>query len=120
MPVKKIAKKTITKVPSVTVETKKMSNSDCCTPSKGKCCEKLVVVALLVINTILLVCLMAQQKGIESMRVGGNENYKMLQEVFKSEGFKNQQAQQIQQALQMYKAGNIADLDATATQPAAQ
>lgn len=37
------------------------------------------------------------------MRVGGTENYKMLREVFESDGFKTQQRQQIQQAMQMYQ-----------------
>jgi len=37
------------------------------------------------------------------MRVGGRENYEMLRDVFESEGFKAQQKQQIQQAMQMYQ-----------------
>ena len=54
------------------------------------------------------------------MRVGGYDNYKLLQQVFKSEGFKAQQQQQIQQAIQMYTTPTAAQAPAQAQQAPAQ
>lgn len=96
------AKKIVAKKPTITVETKKMTENECCCGPRHHHVGKWFMILLLVINILLTVCVLGQQKRIESMRVGGHENYKMLQQVFKSDGFKVQQAQQIQQALQMY------------------
>ena len=70
---------------------------------KHHCCGKMFVLLLLIANVVLTGSVLCQQRNIESMRVGGNANYEMLQKVFKSEGFKAQQLQQIQQAMQMYQ-----------------
>ena len=98
---KKVTK--ATKAPAVMVETKKMSAKDTC--GMG-CCTKfshLLVFVLIVINTLLLVWILSNQTKIESDRVGGRANYDMVQQIYKSEQFKEQQATQIQQALQMYQ-----------------
>lgn len=127
MPVKKWF--TSVKKPTVTVETKKMSNAvmsnwDCCSTNwdwtmKRKCCGKIILFLLLIINTVLLISMFCRQSNIEAMRVGGYDNYKMLKQVFSSEGFKNQQKQQIQQAIQLYQVSPDAATakDATATTP---
>jgi hypothetical protein len=90
------------KKPTVTVQTKKMSEGECCMP-KHHCCRKIFVLLLLILNVVLTSLVLCQQRNIESMRVGGTENYKMLRQVFQSEGFQTQQRQQIQQAMQMYQ-----------------
>jgi len=104
MPFKR--KFTSAKKPTVTVHTKKMPAwSD---KSEGEwknchCCGKFFVLLLLIANVVLTGLVLYQQRNIESMRVGGRENYEMLRDVFESEGFKAQQKQQIQQAMQMYQ-----------------
>ena len=68
--------------------------------------KHLLVPVLLVLNTLLLIrVLCVQMNGnIESEKVGGKENYKMVQQIYKSDVFKAQQKQQIEQALQMYQS----------------
>ena len=61
------------------------------------------LVLLLIVNVVLTSIVLIRQSRIESMRVGGNDNYRMLQQVFESEGFQAQQRQQIQQAMQLYQ-----------------
>ncbi|MBU0626287.1 hypothetical protein KKH82_02420 [Patescibacteria group bacterium] len=105
MPVKKkIVKKAITRKPTVTVETKKMTKNEICMPHR-RCfiVFKFFMVAVILFNTVLLVFLLCQQTKIEAMRVGGYDNYKMLNRVFESDAFRDQQKQQIQQAMQMYQ-----------------
>ncbi len=110
------------KLPTVTVETKKItSNKDCCDVSTD-CCKKeskchLIGGILLVINTILLVAIFLGQTKFESMRVGGSENYKLLKQVYTSEGYKTQQKQQIEQAIQMFNTTTQA-VDQTQQAPA--
>jgi hypothetical protein len=114
MPVKKTfaSVKTVAKKPTVTVETKKIADdccsskgdAGCCVPKKH-CAGKVLLVGLLVLNAVLSLTVLLRQGSIESMRVGGSENYKMLRQVFQSEGFQAQQKQQIQQAMQMYQLG---------------
>ena len=102
MPFKKAVKKT----PTVTVETKKVS--DCC-DSKNACCNpkihgvKIFEFVLLIFNTLALICIAYNQRNIESMRVGWKENYGMVKQIYQAEGFKAQQKQQIEQALQMFQ-----------------
>jgi len=43
--------------------------------------------------------------NVEAQKVGGSANYKMVQQIYKSDAFKAQQKQQIEQALQMYQDG---------------
>jgi hypothetical protein len=100
-------KKAVKKVPTVTVETKKVD--DCC-DSKSSCCMpakchgfKSVQFILIVLNTLTLICIAYNQRNIESMRVGGKQNYGMVKQIYQSEGFKAQQKQQIEQALQMFQ-----------------
>ena len=110
MPFKK--KFTSVKKPTVTVQTKKMSDGECCMPKKHHCCGKMFLILLLLLNVVLTGLVLCQQRNIESNRVGGTDNYKMLQQVFKSEGFKAQQQQQIQQAMQMYQVPAVKTDDA--------
>jgi hypothetical protein len=99
--------KKVAKAPAVMVETKKLSAKDtCCTgaPILRKI-KHLLMFILIVLNTVLLICVFLQQTKIEADRVGGEMNYKMVQQIYKSPTFKSQQAQQIQQALQLYQQG---------------
>lgn len=95
--------KKTTKTPAVMVETKKLSAKDTC--DMGSCCGKMkhfLVPVLLVINLLLVVWVLFNQMNLEADRVGGRDNYKMVQQIYKSDAFKAQQKQQIEQALQMY------------------
>ena len=97
--------KKVTKSPAVMVETKKLSAKDTC--GMG-CCGKikhLLVAILFIVNTLLLVRILCNQIGMEANKVGGRANYRMVQQIYKSDAFKAQQKQQIEQALQMYQGG---------------
>ena len=110
--------KKVTKAPAVMVETKKLSAKDTCGMGGMSCCCKmkhLLVPVLLIINLLLLVWLLCNQLGVEANKVGGRENYRMVQQIYKSDAFKAQQKQQIEQALQQYQGG----LDQQAAQQAA-
>jgi len=109
-----VFKKKVTKAPAVMVETKKMSAKDTCSMN---CCaniKHLVMFVLIIINTIMLALILLNQGKMESNKVGGRDNYNMVQQIYKSEAFKAQQKQQIEQALQMYQGG------AAAQQPTVQ
>ena len=98
--------KKVTKSPSVMVETKKMSAKDTC--GTGWCCHKmkhLLVPVLLILNTILLTWVVCNQVKIESGRVWGSANYRMLQKIQSLPAFKEQYKQQLEQGLQMYQGG---------------
>jgi hypothetical protein len=99
-------KKTVTKAtPTVTVETKKISEEVCCAPKKACCGHHIVKIGfmvLTVLNTVLLIALLANQDKAEALKVGGDDNYKMLKQIFTTDGYKAQQKQQIEQALQMF------------------
>jgi len=97
--------KKVTKSPAVMVETKKLSAKDTC--GMG-CCGKmkhLLIWILFVVNTLLLVWVLVNQLSVEANKVGGRANYRMVQQIYKSDAFKVQQKQQIEQALQMYQGG---------------
>lgn len=109
--------KKTTKSPAVMVETKKLSAKDTC--GMG-CCGKmghLLVPVLLIINVLLVVWVLCNQVKLEADRVGGRDNYKMVQQIYKSPAFKAQQKQQIEQALQMYKQGTTTTPTTTTTTP---
>lgn len=96
--------KKVTKNPAVMVETKKLSAKDTC----GMGCCKMghfFVPVLLVLNLLLLVWVLCNQTALEAAKVGGRDNYNMVQQIYKSDAFKAQQKQQIEQALQMYEQG---------------
>ena len=117
-------KKTVTKAtPTVTVETKKISEEVCC-GSKMPCTAKNMVrvgfMVLTVLNTILLIALLAGQDKAESLKVGGDDNYKMLKQIFTTEWYKAQQKQQIEQALQMFSNPEAAQQQMQQEAPAAQ
>ena len=98
-------KKTVAKAtPTVTVETKKISSEKnaCCAFSSGRHMIKIVVLALTVLNTILLISLLSNQDRNEALKVGGNENYKLLKQIFTTDSYKSQQRQQIEQAMEMF------------------
>ena len=100
--------KKVTKAPAVVVETKKLSTKDTC---GMPCCAKvthLVAFILIVINTIMIGWILCNQTKFEADSVGGRQNYKMVQQIYKSDAFKAAQQQQIQQALQMYQGGTQA------------
>lgn len=71
MVIKKIVAK---KIPTVTVETKKIAaeDSSCCS-TKTKCCGmkpgKLIRTILMVLNTVLLVIILINQSKIETLKV---------------------------------------------------
>ncbi|MEI6426609.1 MAG: hypothetical protein WCO66_04680 [Candidatus Absconditabacteria bacterium] len=119
-----VFKKTIAKAtPTVTVETKKM---DACCASGKPCCGHHIVkigfMVLTVLNTVLLIALLGGQDKAESLKVGGDENYKLLKQIFLTDGYKAQQKQQIEQALQMFANPEAAKQQAQgqAQAPAAQ
>ena len=68
----------------------------------------------------MITWILCNQSKFEADRVGGNANYKMVQQIYKSEAFKAQQKQQIEQALQMYQGGGQATAQQAATVPTAQ
>jgi len=103
------------KRPTVTVQTKKMTDGECCMPKHHRC-GKFFLVILLLVNIALTSLVAIRQSRIESMRVGGDDNYKMLQQVFQSEGFQAQQRQQIQQAMQLYQVPVTDDVAETPAQ----
>lgn len=97
--------KKVTKSPAVVVETKKISSKDVCGMS---CCSNfkhLLLWIIVILNTLMVVCILVNQFKIEADRVGGRSNYKMVQEIYKSDTFKTTQKQQIEKALQMYQGG---------------
>lgn len=114
-----LTKKT-TKTPAVRVETRKLPANDMCECAAPCRCsfKHLLVPVLLVLNTLLLVRVLYNQVSLEVEKVGGRDNYKMVQEIYKSDTFKQQQAQQIQQALQLYQ-GNGQQTGQPVAQPAA-
>lgn len=92
----------------VVVETKKMSDSGCCSTSSSCNCTKVshvVMMVLLLVNTVFLVMSFSMIRNNESIKVGWRENYKMARDIYKTDWFKAYQKQQIQQALQMFKWG---------------
>jgi Tfp pilus assembly protein PilO len=109
--------KKITKAPAVMVETKKLSAKDTCgIPCCGKI-KHLVISILVVINTLMLCFVLFNQTKLEADKVGGRDNYKMVQQIYTSDAFKAAQQQQIQQALQMYQGDTqtVQQLPVTAT-----
>lgn len=98
-------KKTVAKAtPTVTVETKKISSEKdvCCATPCGHHIVKIGGLILTVINTILLIALLANQDRTEALKVGWSENYKLLKQIFVTDSYKAQQRQQIEQAMQMF------------------
>gem|GEM_PF-1057849 len=97
------------KAPAVMVETKKMSTKDTCGMGMG-CCgnmKHLLVFILIILNTLMLIWVLCNQSKLEADRVGGRANYKMVQQIYKSEAFKAQQKQQIEAALQQYQGAAV-------------
>lgn len=107
--------KKITKAPAVMVETKKLSAKDTCGAGMCPKMKHFLVLGLLILNVILLLCVLRNQMKVESDRVGGIANYKMVQQIYKSDAFKAQQKQQIEQALQQYQQGAAQPVLPTAT-----
>lgn len=95
--------KKVTKAPAVMVETKKMSTKDTCSMGCWAKMTHLLVPVLLIINIALLLFMLSNQTRVESDKVGWKDNYKMVQQIYKSATFKSQQKQQIEQALQQYQ-----------------
>ena len=100
-PVKKTPAKVVAKKPTITVETKKISNLDCCWTTSCVSFKHLFMTILLIANTVLLAIILINQTRMEALRAGGSENYGLLKQVFQTEGYKMQQRQQLEQALQI-------------------
>jgi len=98
-----VVKKKTFKTPAVRVETRKLSNQDACSTSSCSKMKAILVLILLLLNTVLIVFVLVRQTSIEAERVGGKANLKMVKEIYKTDMFKQQQTQQIQEALQMYQ-----------------
>jgi hypothetical protein len=109
--------KKVTKTPAVMVETKRLSAKDTCGIDYCGKIKHLLVLILVVLNTIMIGRILCNQMKLEADRVGGKDNYKMVQQIYKSDAFKAAQQQQIQQALQMYQGGvqDVQQLPTTAT-----
>lgn len=99
----KLATKTAVKQPTVTVETKKISNSESCCWTNFSCwsLKNVFITILLIVNTILLSVVLINQTKMEVLRTGWKENYELLKQVFETEWYKTQQKQQLEQALQL-------------------
>ncbi|MEI8091462.1 MAG: hypothetical protein WCG98_04445 [bacterium] len=54
-------------------------------------------------NLIVLIAFYCQYTHTEAMKVGGSANYKLVKQIYKTDAFKQGQAQQIEQALQQYQ-----------------
>ncbi|MEI7563156.1 MAG: hypothetical protein WCJ39_05850 [bacterium] len=54
------------------------------------------------------------------MKVGGRDNYELVQKIYQSKTFQAQQKQQIEQALQMYQGAGTAPTAGAPTQAQAQ
>lgn len=101
-PVRKAPTKVTTTKPSVTVETKKITNTEsCCSTTSCRFTKHFFIIILLIANTVLLSLVLMNQTKMEAMRAGGAENYTLLKQVFETEGYKMQQKQQLEQALQI-------------------
>ena len=124
-PVTKTSAKVVATKPTVTVETKKISSGEtCCSPS-ASCCKlnfaKLFTILLIVVNTILLSLILINQTRMEVLRAGWRENYGLLRQVYQTEGYKGQQKQQLEQALQILSQPQQATTPSAGTvQPAAE
>lgn len=100
----KAAAKVVAAKPTVTVETKKISSVETCCSPANSCCrlgKHFFMILLLVVNTVLLAIVLINQSRMEALRAGGRENYGLLKQVFQTEGYKMQQKQQLEQALQI-------------------
>ncbi|MFA7718151.1 MAG: hypothetical protein WC875_05535 [Candidatus Absconditabacterales bacterium] len=95
MPVKKIAKK-----PSVVVETKKISGSCGSACTCGMSVIHFIGALLLLANFVLLVVFYCQYTHMETMKVGGRQNYNLAKKLYNSQMYKDQVTQQINQSLQ--------------------
>jgi hypothetical protein len=51
----------------------------------------------------LSIVALTSSSKIEAMKVGGRDNYELVQKIYESKTFQSQQKQQIEQALQMYQ-----------------
>jgi len=100
------------KIPSIMVETKKFEK-ECCSYKHSKVC--IIGIILVVLDLVLLLAILIWQQKIEADRVGWRANYRMVKQIYRSDSFKAQQSQQIEQALQMYKWGTQAIPTTTTT-----
>ncbi len=112
MPVKKTTKKPVAKkAPAKVSLTQSSTTASMKTPkasSSASCytCTSTRTILLLIANTVLLLFLLSNytvKKALTDMevqRVGGVENYEMIQQIYNLDTFKQQQSFQIQQTLQ--------------------
>ncbi len=101
--VKKVAAKSVRKIeikkPSVTVETKKTTNSSNCV-FKKRGTMKVIFVLLLLGNLIFGVLNFMKQDSalkLEEMKVGGHDNFVKVMQLYESDFYKEQQNAAIQQ-----------------------
>lgn len=98
-------KKKVTKTPAVRVETRKLPQHDTCTTSSCYKMKGLLILILFLINTLLIGFVAVRQGNIAAEQFGWRQNYKIVQQIFKTDMFKQQQAQQLQETLNVFKAG---------------
>lgn len=113
MVIKKNTTKEVSHHEDTTKSTKKIDMSCCSTEQCASMCGKsshVAIIALLVINTILLVMMFMKNdvtrslEKFESMRVGGEQNQKLMKELYSLPSYQQDQNQKIQQALMQYKS----------------
>lgn len=117
MPVKKTTKKPVAKkapvkvslAQSSTTASMKSTKADAACTTNCYTSTSTRTILLLVANTVLLLFLLSNytvKKALTDMevqRVGGVENYEMIQEIYSLDTFKQQQSFQIQQTLDALK-----------------
>jgi hypothetical protein len=103
---KTTTKKTPTKRVTAAKRTDPSSSTRTNTATHSTTNNNMIATVLLILNTVLLLLLVtyfSPQKALEEMeaqRVGGQENYELIQQIYELDTFKQQQRFQIEQTLQ--------------------
>lgn len=95
-----------------------MAGAMMCGPWNTKKCIIWSVVTIVVAFGISFLAAKCAVEGMEVMRAGGQENYKMIKELYKSDAWKQTQAMQIQQTMQALQSQGAAN--GAAVMPAQQ
>lgn len=108
---KPVAKRTVTKKAPAVVVTENAIKSDTCNTAKA-CCKTggLIMMVLTILNTIILLIVLLKSPGtfnalesFEALRVGGEENYNIVQEIYELDSYKQDQSQRLQTTLDFLK-----------------
>lgn len=103
---KKVPTKRATPTKKTTPTTTKTTRSVASSYNETVTNSNMITTVLLILNTVLLLLLItyfSPQKAFEQMeaqRVGGQENYELIQQIYELDTFKQQQRFQIEQTLQ--------------------